>query len=217
MHKNELQGSASLATNESSKILCNLKYEGENGPNHSDSDGVDDELSFTSEISSISDSDEEKCESDYLRPSLKGDLASFVVRRGTPVSHVNEFLNILHKHKDNPNLQDLPRSHNSLMQTSKNKIEVRSIPTKPSSKSGPTTFGSLYYRGIATALTKRKELIKDLDRIIIDIGIDGANKYVSSKLTIWPIIGDIVNSSKIRPFLIGKYILTFETFCFILK
>lgn len=85
----------------------------------------------------------------------------------------------------------MSKCQNVNVKTPKEKIFVRKI-----------IGGSYYYRGIGKALKERAHLLKDLNHIVLDIGIDGASIFHSSHLQIWP---SIVDDFNIRPFLIGKF------------
>lgn len=130
--------------------------------------------------------------------SLSKDLAVMFVRKQTPVSHVNGILKILNDHKED--VIKVPKTRATLVKTPKAKISTR-----------PLKSGSEYYRGIRKALQNRARLIKNLNEIEIDIGIDGAKLYNSSKAQIWPTMGCITNKQNIRPFLIGM--LVYYYFC----
>lgn len=120
---------------------------------------------------------------------LASDLAGFTVRKGRPSRDTTELLHILNSHK----IKDLPKTRNSLLKTPKEKIEQRLL------RGG----GTFYYRGIRKSLELRKHLLVELDHIEIDIGIDGARPFKSSKLDLWPCMSSIANSADIRPFLLG--------------
>lgn len=126
---------------------------------------------------------------------LATDLAGFTVRKGRPTRDTTELLHILNNHK----VKDLPKTRNNLLKTPKEKIEQRVLP-------GGGTF---YYRGIRKSLELRKHLLVELDHIEIDIGIDGARPFKSSKLDLWPSIASIANSADIRPFLLGIALLIY--------
>lgn len=139
---------------------------------------ISDEEGFSSDISEV----------DNDNPLAK-DLASFVVRRHIRTRATDDLLRVL-----NNNNVRVPRTHQNLTKTPKEKINVRKM-----------VGGSYYYRGIGKALKERAHLLKDLDHIILDIGIDGASLFHSSHLQIWPSIGSIVDEFNIRPFLIGNF------------
>lgn len=120
---------------------------------------------------------------------LATDLAGFVIRKGRPTRDTTELLHILNNHE----IKDVPKNRNSLLKTPNEKAEQRVL-------SGGGTF---YYHGIRKSLEARKHLLVDHDHIELDIGIDGARPFKSSRLDLWPNIASIANSMDIRPFLLG--------------
>lgn len=110
-------------------------------------------------------------------------------------AHVGSMLKLLREH----GTEDIPLCYATLMGTPKYKIVERDV--------GP---GKYFHYGIENNLLKMESRLKNnifkySDEIVIDIGIDGATPFNSSKLSIWPIIGAIVNMPHISPFLIGCY------------
>lgn len=154
--------------------------------NYTDSD-VD-----LSDISCPSSDDEEIVKNTVKKRSLSGDLAALVVKRRWHDREVNELLHVLNDHKVDEG--KVPKTKAKLLNTPKEKINAREI-----------AGGSFYYYGIRKALLRRAHLLKDLDHIELDIGIDGARIYHSSTLQMWPKIASVANCLNIRPFLIGKY------------
>lgn len=137
-----------------------------------------DEEEFSSDISEIGEDN-----------PLAKDLAAFVVRRRIHTRATDDLLHVL-----NQNDVRVPKTHQNFTKTPKEKINVRKI-----------VGGSYYYRGIRKALKERAHLLKDLNPIVLDIGIDGASLFHSSHLQIWPSIASIVDEFDIRPFVIGKF------------
>lgn len=163
----------------------------ENEARSSFTEYISDFESDTSELSYPS-SDEEENLTKLKRPvrkQLSDDLASLVVKKRWEDRGVNELLRVLNNH----DVKNVPKTKDKLLSTPKEKINVR-----------PIAGGSFHYYGIRKALLRRTHLLKDLDHIEIDIGIDGARLYHSSPLQIWPSIASVANCSNIRPFLIGK-------------
>lgn len=136
---------------------------------------LSDEEGFSSDVSANDDDN-----------ALARDLASFVVRRRVHTRATDDLLHVLNNHSVR-----VPKTHEKLTKTPKEKINVRKI-----------VGGSYYYRGIGKGLKERAHLFKDLGHIVLDIGIDGASLFHSSHLQIWP---SIVDEFNIRPFLIGKF------------
>lgn len=120
---------------------------------------------------------------------LASDLAGFAVKKGRPISDTTELLHILNKHK----IKDLPKTRNTLLKTPTEKIEQREL-------AGGGTF---YYRGIRKSLEARKHLLTNLHVIELDVGIDGARAFNSSRLDLWPCIAALTDLVHIRPFLLG--------------
>lgn len=124
-----------------------------------------------------------------VKDSLKRDLASLVVKRRFNQGQTKALLDILNKH----DVTDV-KTHGKLMNIPKEKVTARKV-----------VNGSIYYRGIRRALIERKHLLKNLKHVELDIGIDGATFFDSSRLTLWPVIGSVSNLRDIRPFLIGNF------------
>lgn len=144
--------------------------------------------------SSDDDDDDEMSKPPTKKPSLSDDLASLAVKNRWSDQDVHDLLHTLNKHDVEEG--NLPKTKAKLLNTPKEKISATSI-----------AGGSFYYYGIRKALMRRAHLLKDLEHIELDIGIDGARLYHSSPLQIWPKIASIANSRIIRPFLIGKPVL----------
>lgn len=131
----------------------------------------------------------ESSKSNTKKRSLAMDLASFVVKKARPTRDTTELLHILNDH----GMEGLPKTRNTLVKAPKGKIDLRPL----------SGVGSFFYRGIRAALEQRKHLLIQLDHIEIDIGIDGARIFKSSRTELWPCIASITNAMNLRPFLIG--------------
>lgn len=130
-----------------------------------------------------------------VKIDLATDLAGFVVRKGRPTRDTTELLHILNDH----DIKEVPKTRNKLLKTPKEKIEQRVL----------SSGGTYYYRGIRKALEARKHLLVELDHIMLDVGIDGARVFKSSRLDLWPCMSSIANSKDIRPFLLGIDLLIY--------
>lgn len=127
--------------------------------------------------------------------SLREELAKHVAMSRSRTKNVNSFLNILSKHGS----KEIPKSYSTLMGTPKTKIVEKDVGS-----------GKYFHYGIAKNLLTMESLLKtnifeSLSVINIDIGIDGGTPFNSSKLSLWPIIGALVNMLFLSPFLIGCY------------
>lgn len=91
---------------------------------------------------------------------------------------------------------DIPRDICTLMKTPLQKIHLR-----------PVTPGLYYHFGIQNHFNDKDYsfLSAPCNKVEIDIGIDGAKIFTSSKITIWPIMGAFVDRPNVKPFLIGCY------------
>lgn len=68
--------------------------------------------------------------------------------------------------------------------------------------------GSYVHIGLKVQLNKIKRYITslNLNKIIIDVGVDGLPLFKSSNIGLWPIMADIVNVPNLEVFLIGSYV-----------
>lgn len=121
-------------------------------------------------------------------------IAKWVGGSNVSQKNVNSLLNYLH---DNGH-PELPRNYCTLMKTPQNKIKLRTVAP-----------GLYYHFGIQTHFTEASyNFLSDhsCNFVNIDIGIDGAKIFISSKITIWPVMGSISDMPNIQPFLIGVYV-----------
>lgn len=116
-------------------------------------------------------SDDEEIVNTSTKRSLSDDLAALVVKRRWHDREENELLHVLNDH--NVDEGNVPKTKAKLLNTPKENINTRQI-----------LGGSFYYYGIQKALLRRSHLLKSLDHIELDIGIDGARLYHASTLNI---------------------------------
>ncbi|CAD7081497.1 unnamed protein product [Hermetia illucens] len=136
------------------------------------------------EISQIKDNLEETG-----TKSLKENLRSWYIKYSPSRQVFDELLKILRIE----NL-DVPKSTKTIIGNS-TEIVVKDVPP-----------GEYWHYGICQQLQKVKELLKDGEKVVLDIGIDGLPLYKSSNKGVWPILGKVVNENAIKVFLIGTYL-----------
>lgn len=152
-----------------------------------------------SDSSSDTDSSESICGgTNYDVPSLgmRAELAKIFVADRSRTAHVGKVLKLIRKNGNT----DIPLCYSTLVGTPNHKIAQRDVGE-----------GKYFHYGIENNLLKmethlRNKIFKSSDEIVIDIGIDGGSPFPnSSSLSLWPIMGAIVNMPHISPFLIGCY------------
>lgn len=124
------------------------------------------------------------------------DELRFIVFKGRLTSSVTKLiLDFLTTHTD----LVVPKRYSTLMRTPRNH-SVLPIPVG--------LYGDYIHFGIQNYFTHSKYVnkINFLPSISLKIGIDGIQIFTSSKLTGWPIIGQIHELPEVPPFLIGIYV-----------
>lgn len=123
------------------------------------------------------------------------DELRYIIYRGRISQKITDMLlSFMKKHST---LQ-IPKSYTTLMGTPKN-VDINSVAV------GET--GHYMHMGIGKYFMNIKHnSILSLDRIELDIGIDGIQFFASSKLKGWPIIGRVQGVNVVPPFLIGIYV-----------
>lgn len=66
--------------------------------------------------------------------------------------------------------------------------------------------GKYWHYGIKNQIKKISDLFNEFDEVIVDINVDGLPLFKSSNLSLWPILGKVVNICNIKVFLIGAYL-----------
>lgn len=110
-------------------------------------------------------SDADICEEPAEQSDLSKDLAHYVTVAHPPTKKVNLLLNILHKN----GIRDIPKSYEKLMSTPKEKIIQKEV-----------AGGRVFHYGIVKALQFRESVFRDVDEILLDIGVDGARIFSCS-------------------------------------
>lgn len=156
---------------------------------HTDSDSSDDEstiISLNSDTETDSDSAQEDKES-----NLASDLSHFVAVSKTRQIHTNLLLKILHKN----NITNIPKCHQTLMQTPKEKISQK-----------PAESGSYFhYKTLEECILLYEPWLQNRQEIEIDIAIDGFKPFHATSLDVWPIMCGLSSSVETPPLLVGCY------------
>lgn len=123
------------------------------------------------------------------RLSLKEKLKQWYIKYNPSRECVESLLKILKEE----NL-DVPSCLKNLIDYSE-KITIRTV-----------SPGNYWHYGIKNQLQKISHVLNNYNEVIFDINIDGLPLFKSSKLSLWPILGKIVNIKNIKVFLIGTYL-----------
>ena len=107
------------------------------------------------------------------------------------VSFTNQLLSLF-RENGHP---ELPKTHEILWSTSKNKVVTRVVYP-----------GEYVHFGIENALTQFESdsFMNGLSEIKLDIGIDGL-PLAKDRLCLWPILASFVNKKDVSPFIVGAY------------
>lgn len=120
-------------------------------------------------------------------------LAAIIIENNLTVKCTNQLLRLL---KDS-GLLDLPLTRRTLIETPLEKINTDIV--EP---------GQYYHFGIQEVLGQFSSdcFLKDLNKVELDINVDGTPLTKSSTLCMWPILGAFANIDEISPFIIGVYV-----------
>lgn len=132
----------------------------------------------------------EVLESEFRSPFVVN-LAKWVIETNIARDSVNSLLKLI-----GPNVNErIPKSYTTLMKTPLKKIVLKTLDP-----------GMYFHYGIQSHFSNTSYgFLENANEIKIDIGIDGATLFKSSKITIWPIMGAFVDMPNIKSFLIGCY------------
>ncbi|XP_067635656.1 uncharacterized protein, partial [Eurosta solidaginis] len=124
---------------------------------------------------------------DRIRSALKG----WAIRQKTTQISLTDLLRSL----EGAGLKGLPLDARTVMGTSREAVYIRPFPE-----------GELLYLGIQYNFAFEEfNFLQDLERISIDVGIDGLKIFKSSNRALWPILGHVVEFPKSRPFFMACY------------
>ena len=124
--------------------------------------------------------------------SFEKDFFKVVVARGLGRTVVNDFLTLFRKHK----IGHFPKDARSFLGS------MRIVPTEEISP------GKYHHFGLCQSLNdvlKYTDLPENIDRVKIQVNIDGLPLSRSSNRSFWPILGSVVFPIRSKVFMIGLY------------
>ncbi|XP_073819948.1 uncharacterized protein [Musca autumnalis] len=128
-------------------------------------------------------------ESSQFQPTLRDKLRDVFLKHNVSRSLGDDILAMLREENLN-----VPSTSIQLLNYNKQPTLIRTV-----------NPGQYYHFGLKKQISKLGNILENTDSIVLDVGIDGLPLFKSSSVSLWPILGKIVNLNVPSIFLIGVY------------